>query len=733
MAGRKKQKSTAKLQSFLTTALSILIEIFISIGKPFYFIISHIFISILFVFFIIGKLFFKLLYFIKKINFHFPKIKYPSFKIKPLDIKINKKFTFSALIISLFSFLIYFLVFKDLPSPHELTTRQIDVSTKIYDRNDNLLYTIYKNKNRTPVRLIDVPNHLKMATIAAEDAEFYDHIGFSAKGTIRAIYKNISKGKLEGGSTITQQLVKNALLSSEKTYIRKIRELILSIGVEFTFTKDQILEMYLNEVSYGGTIYGIQEASLHYFGKDVNKLTLAESALIAGLPQSPTKYSPFGNHPDLTFSRQREVLHLMVVNKFITKQEEDVALAERITFYPNKQNIEAPHFVMFIREKLIEEYGEETVLKGGLTVKTTLDLNIQKMAEQIAQQEIKKLSNLNVTNAGVVVLNPVNNEILAMVGSVDYFDTEKGGNVNVTTRIRQPGSSIKIVNYAAGLSDGLTLASIIDDSPTSFNVIGQKPYTPKNYDGTYKGKITLRQAFAESRNIPAVKVLASIGVNKMIDLAENMGITTWKDRSRYGLSLTLGGGETKLLELAEVYSTVANYGNKQEIKSILEVKNYKNKSIYQTNRFSETSKKVLDPRVAYLLINVLKDNFARSPAFGSNSKLVIKNHPEVAVKTGTSNDLKDNLTIGFNKDYVVAVWVGNNNSSPMSRIASGITGAAPIWNGVMSSLLKDKPTIEWATPSGMIYKECYGRKEWFLEEKQLNCPKIIEPAAKTEN
>ncbi len=724
MAGRKKKS---------TTALSLLIAVFTSIGKPFYFIISHIFILILFVFFIIGKLFFKLLYFIKKINFHFPKIKYPSFKIKPLDIKINKKFTFSALIISLFSFLIYFLVFKDLPSPHELTTRQIDVSTKIYDRNDNLLYTIYKNKNRTPVRLIDVPNHLKMATIAAEDAEFYDHIGFSAKGTIRAIYKNISKGKLEGGSTITQQLVKNALLSSEKTYIRKIRELILSIGVEFTFTKDQILEMYLNEVSYGGTIYGIQEASLHYFGKDVNKLTLAESALIAGLPQSPTKYSPFGNHPDLTFSRQREVLHLMMVNKFITKQEEDVALAERITFYPNKQNIEAPHFVMFIREKLIEEYGEETVLKGGLTVKTTLDLNIQKMAEQIAQQEIKKLSNLNVTNAGVVVLNPVNNEILAMVGSIDYFDTEKGGNVNVTTRIRQPGSSIKIVNYAAGLSDGLTLASIIDDSPTSFNVIGQKPYTPKNYDGTYKGKITLRQAFAESRNIPAVKVLASIGVNKMIDLAENMGITTWKDRSRYGLSLTLGGGETKLLELAEVYSTVANYGNKQEIKSILEVKNYKNKSIYQTNRFSETSKKVLDPRVAYLLINVLKDNFARSPAFGSNSKLVIKNHPEVAVKTGTSNDLKDNLTIGFNKDYVVAVWVGNNNSSPMSRIASGITGAAPIWNGVMSSLLKDKPTIEWATPSGMIYKECYGRKEWFLEEKQLNCPKIVEPAAKTEN
>lgn len=491
--------------------------------------------------------------------------------------------------------------------------------------------------------------------------------------------------------------------------------------------------MYLNEVSYGGTVYGIQEASKHYFDKNVENLSLAEAALLAGLPQSPTRYSPFGNNPDQTFSRQREVLHLMKINKFITEDQEMQAVSERITFAPNRQNILAPHFVMYIREKLIAEYGEEVVSKSGLTVKTTLDLNVQKLAEAAAKDEIAKLKNLNVSNAGVVILDPKNGEILAMVGSVDYFDSKNDGNVNVTTRLRQPGSSIKIVNYAQALLNGLTLSSIIEDSPISFKVAGQKTYIPKNYDGKYKGKITVRQAFAQSRNIPAVKILASYGVSKMIDLGKKMGITTWNDRSRFGLSLTLGGGETKLLDLTQVYSVVANNGIKNEIQSITEIRNYKNKVLFSQNRFEIINNQVLDPRVAFLLIDVLRDNLARSPTFGSNSMLVVKNHPEVAVKTGTSNDLKDNLTIGFNKDYIIGVWVGNNNSAPMSRIASGITGAAPIWNRVMSALLKEKPSVEWPVPSGLVKKECYGRFEWFLEERQLNCPKIVEPAAKTSN
>lgn len=733
MAGKKKDT---------TTALFYLAVFLTAIGKPFYRILSSVFVAIIFVLYITGHIFRKIISLflqiklpvisLSKIKFQkkTSKIIYPKFKLNIKNQRVKIYLIILFFISLLFAFSFYIL--HDLPSPKELTTRQIDVSTKIYDRNGILLYTIYKDKNRTPVKLSQIPENIRLATLAAEDAEFYTHNGFSIKGIIRAITKNLSERKIEGGSTITQQLVKNALLSSEKTYIRKLRELILSVGVEMNYSKDEILEMYLNEVSYGGTVYGIGEASIHYFGKNVDKLTLAEAALIAGLPQSPTRYSPFGNNPDLTFSRQREVLHLMKVNKFITEAEEQEAIAKRITFAANKQNILAPHFVMYVREKLIEEYGEEVVMKGGLTVTTTLDLNIQTLAEKIAKEEIVKLKNLKVTNASVIILNPKNGEILAMVGSVDYFDTKSDGNVNVTTRARQPGSSIKVVNYAQALSEGLTLASIVDDSPVSFKVAGQKPYSPKNYDGTYKGKITVRQALAQSRNIPAVKILASFGVSKMIDLGQKMGIGSWNDRSRFGLSLTLGGGETKLIDMAQVYSVIANSGVKNSIKDITEVKNYEGKALFNINRFIEESEKVIDPRIAYLLIDVLKDGMARTPTFGVNSMLVVPNHPEIAVKTGTSNDLKDNLTIGFNQDYVVAVWVGNNDSSPMSRIASGITGAAPIWNKIMRALVNNEPAKEWDIPEGLVYKECYGRFEWFLEERQLNCSKILEPAASTE-
>ena len=717
-----------------TTALLILTTFFAAVGKPFYFILSHIFIAIVFTIYFVGQgiiIIWNVLKTIKIPAIKIPVTVIPKLKLFRPHITIRKRYLFSFLFLSFAIYLFYFFVLKDLPSPKELTTRQVDVSTKIYDRNDNLLYTIYKDKNRTPVKLGQVPESVKLATLAAEDAEFYTHVGFSIKGMFRALSKNVSEGKLQGGSTITQQLVKNALLSSEKTYVRKIRELILSLGVEMNYSKDEIFEMYLNEVSYGGSIYGIQEASKHYFDKNVSELTLAEAALLAGLPQSPTRYSPFGNNPELTFSRQREILHLMKVNKYITAEDEVIATSERITFAPNRQDIKAPHFVMFVREKLIEEYGEEVVLKGGLTVKTTLDINIQNLAEKVAKDEIEKLKGLKVGNTGIVVLNPKNGEVLAMVGSVNYFDTQKGGNVNVTTRPRQPGSSIKLINYAEALSNGLTLASIIDDSPISFNIPGQKPYNPKNYDGTYKGKITVRQALAQSRNIPAVKILASYGVSKMIDLGEKMGITTWSDRSRFGLSLTLGGGETKLLEMAEVYSVVANGGVKNNIKSISEIKSFKGKTLFSINKFDNSKEQVLDPRVSYLLIDVLKDNVARSPAFGLNSMLVVKDHPEVAVKTGTSNDLKDNLTIGFNQDYLVAVWVGNNDGSPMSRIASGITGAAPIWNRIITTLLNNNNSEEWEVPNGLVLKDCYSRKEWFLEEKQLACPKIIEPALST--
>lgn len=707
------------------------------IGKPFYFLLSKTIISILFIFYSVGHGFLSigkliLKFKLPKLTFPTISISFPKFKTK---VRVKKRFLLSVVIICAFSFSFYFFILKDLPSPKELITRQQEVSTKIYDRNGILLYTIYKDKNRTLVSLDQVPNHVRLATLAAEDAEFYTHPGFSIKGMLRALNKNVREGKLQGGSTITQQLVKNALLSSEKTYIRKLREIILSVGVEMNFSKDEILQMYLNEVSYGGTAYGIQEASNHYFGKNVNQLNLSEAALLAGLPQSPTKYSPFGANPETSFSKQREVLHLMRVNKFITSDEEDEAITKPISFAPNKTTILAPHFVMFVKNQLAKEYGEEMVEKGGLSVITTLDFQIQTLAEKVVSKEINTLQRLNVRNGAVIVLNPKTGEILAMVGSKDYFDTKNDGNVNVTTRARQPGSSIKVVNYAYALSNGFTLSSIIDDSPITFNVPGTTPYTPRNYDGIFKGKITLRSALAQSRNVPAIKVLASYGVEKMVDLGRSMGITTWNDPSRFGLSLTLGAGEVKLLDLAQVYATIANGGIRPKIKSISKITNYKNTILYpDSNRFNqEKPKQIIDPRVAYLLIDVLRDNLARSPAFGSNSTLSLLNHPEVAVKTGTSNNLRDNLTVGFNQNYLVAVWVGNNDNSPMSRVASGITGASPIWNKIMGALLANTKSVDWLVPTGLIKQECFGKNEWYLKEKIQTCPKIIEPAASTFN
>lgn len=759
MARRKKSATKRIYKHYEKTAPKNKVSLFLilgfilaSIGRPFYFLFSKIFIALLFLVYLLGHSIFEILKFldgviipsIKRVRLpsfelpkitlsrlQFPLINLPKLNLRLPRIRVRKRFLFPVLFLFFVSLYTWLYILKDLPSPDNLITRQLEVSTKIYDRNGILLYTIYKDKNRTPVELSQVPNYVRLATLAAEDAEFYNHPGISFRGITRALSKNIREGKLQGGSTITQQLVKNALLSSEKTIIRKAREIILSFQVEYYFSKDEILEMYLNEVSFGGTNYGIGQASLVYFGKNIENLSLAEAALLAGLPQSPSKYSPFGSHPELSFSRQREILHLMRVNKFITPDEEEEAIIQKISFAPNKTEILAPHFVMYAKDQLVEAYGEEVVQQGGLSVKTTLDYQIQLLVEKSINEEIVKLKSLNVGNAAVVVLDPKTGEILAMAGSHDYFDFEKDGNVNVTTRPRQPGSSIKIINYAYALSNGLTLSSTVEDTPITFNTPGSSPYTPKNYDNKYRGKISLRSALAESRNIPAVKILASYGVGKMIDLGEKMGITTWGDRSRFGLSLTLGGGEVKLLDLARVYATVANYGVRPQLRSITEVRNYKSKILYSLNRFEMSKIQVLDPRVAYLLIDVLKDNNARSPAFGSSSMLVIPNHSEVAVKTGTSNDLKDNLTVGFNQNYLVAVWVGNNDNTPMSRIASGVTGAAPIWNKIMSGLLSNTASIEWQIPEKMVKSECFSKNEWYLEEKIQVCPKIVEPAPST--
>lgn len=729
---------------------------------------------------------------VAKIKTPLPKISIPRILPKP-------KFIFIFLLSSLLLTVFWISILRDLPHPGQLVTRDIEVSTKIYDRNGRLLYKIYKEKNRTIVPLEQIPLHVRLTTLAIEDAEFYVHPGFSVKGILRSVIRNLKRGELTGGSTITQQLVKNALLSPEKTITRKLKEIILAVGVEVTFTKDQILEMYLNEVSYGGTAYGIQEAAQVYFGKDVDALSLAEAALLAGLPRSPTKFSPFGPNPDLALKRQKEVLNLMAVNKYLTREQLKTVEKEKLDFAPNKIDIEAPHFVMYVRQALVEKYGEEVVEKGGLEVMTTLDYSIQKMAEEAVKSEVEKLTKLRVGNGAALVINPKTGEILAMVGSKDYFDLDADGNVNVTTRLRQPGSSIKIVNYSYALSNGYTPATLLSDTPITFSVAGQPPYSPRNYDGAFRGKIPLRNALAESRNVPATKVLASYGVNKMIEQGRKMGITTWNDPSKYGLSLTLGGGDVTLIDLAKAYATIANYGRRPEFTSIIKVTNYKGKVLEKNGCTLKQDKfklanlvnaaeaaeaqsawaeaavpcqeeQVLDPRVAFLLIDILSDNQARAPAFGSHSQLVIPGHSEVVVKTGTSNNLRDNLTFGFNQQYLVAVWVGNNDNSPMSRVASGVTGAAPIFNKIMRALLATKENHPWEVPEGLVQipictlaatlpcEGCPTRVEWFLEENQptKNCSteqverikeekekgglprggalrgEIIEPAARTE-
>jgi membrane carboxypeptidase/penicillin-binding protein len=380
---------------------------------------------------------------------------------------------------------------------------------------------------------------------------------------------------------------------------------------------------------------------------------------------------------------------------------------------------------MYIRQLLVDKYGEDMVEKGGLEVTTSLDLSIQETAEQVVQSEVAKLGGLHVGNGAALVVNPQTGEILAMVGSKNYFDAAYDGQVNVTTSLRQPGSSIKVVNYAYALSNGYTPATIIDDSPITYVTAGTTPYSPVNYDGQFRGPIPLRSALAQSRNIPAVKVLASYGVAKMITEGQKMGITTWTDPSDYGLSLTLGGGAVTALDLSRVYSTVANYGKRPDLLPILEVKDYKGKVLEKN---SPTVNQEIDPRVAFLLTDILKDNNARAPEFGSYSYLVIKDHPEVAVKTGTSNDLRDNWTVGYNQNYLVLTWVGNNDNSPMSHVASGVTGASPIWNKIMSAILNNEPSIDWKVPDGVSKinicsitgtlpcDSCPTKQEWFLDE-----------------
>ncbi len=601
---------------------------------------------------------------------------------------------------------------KTLPKPTLLTVRDIPTSSRIYDRNGKILYEIYADENRTPVQLSEIPDIVKQATIAIEDKDFYTHNGFSLKGIIRAFVHNINSSTIEGGSTLTQQLVRSALLTPEKTITRKLKELILSIWTEHLYTKDQILEMYLNQVPYGGTSWGIEAASETYFGKRVKDLTLGESALLAGLPAAPTVYSPFGNNPQFAKTRQEEVLDKMVEMGVLNQDKAKEVKEEPLNFKKPMIPIIAPHFVMYVKNLLEEQYGERIVEKGGLRIITTLDSELQEKTQTILSENIERLKSLHVGNGAVLITNPKTGEILTMAGSANYFDIPNQGNVNVTTSLRQPGSSIKVVNYAAALNSGYTAASILDDSPVSYRLAGFPSYIPVNYDGKFHGKVSLRTALASSYNVPAVKVLGTIGVAKMIEQGKLMGITSWNDEGRFGLSLTLGGGEVTMLDMAKVYGTLANRGIREDLTPFIRITNYKGESLPLPeirNKMQATS-----PEIAFIISDILSDNRARTPAFGPNSALVIPGKT-VAVKTGTSDNKRDNWTIGYTQDFVTTVWVGNNDNTPMNpTLTSGVTGAAPIWNTVMNNILENKESQPFPIPTGIISIPCLGRTEYFI-------------------
>lgn len=627
-------------------------------------------------------------------------------KKKFSNYRFFKKYWFIFLLLVVFAGLFYRYILRDLPSPTGLSSGNIPQSTQIFDRNGILLYTIYNTRNQTFIPLSSIPKSVQEATIAIEDKDFYRHGPIDLRGIARAAYSTIFRKQTQGGSTITQQLVKNGLLTSERTITRKIKEAILAFATELLYPKNKILELYLNQIPYGGTAYGIEAASRTYFGKHAKDLDLAEAALLAGLPESPTTFSPFGSHPELAKNRQLLVLQSMQQQGYITKSQENSAANESLHYQKFADMIKAPHFALYIKDLLEKKYGEKTVEEGGLNVRTSLDLSIQNMTQASVSAEIDKLSSYHVTNGASLVTNPSTGEILAMVGSRDYFDTTNtDGNVNVALMLRQPGSSIKPINYALGLLNGYTAATPFVDEAVCFPNPGGKDYCPENYDGQFHGVQQIRYALGNSLNIPAVKMLKLNGVANMIATASAMGITTFQNSDRYGLSLTLGGGEVNMLDMITAFGVFANGGYRINLHPILKVTDHTGKILEEYQPFSSPifGKKVLPPGVAFIISNILSDNGARLIDFGPSSELLIPKHT-VSVKTGTTNDFRDNWTIGYTPSYAVAVWVGNNDNTPMNRIASGITGAAPIWHDIMNQLLKNKPDETFQRPSDVIQK-----------------------------
>ena len=607
---------------------------------------------------------------------------------------------------------VYAYIAVQLPAPEELESRAAAFkSVKFFDRSGQLLYEMVNPEGgrRTIVRLDQISPYLRQATIATEDKNFYQHAGVDPVGILRAIWQNINEGEIvSGASTIPQQLARTVLLPPEergqRTLRRKIKEAVLSAEITRRYPKDTILELYLNEIYYGNVAYGIEAAAETYFGKSAANLNLAESALLAGLPQAPARYDPFVD-PDAARRRQANVFNLMVAAGYITPEQATVAWNSPLQYAPPRNDIHAPHFVNYVRQQLEAKYGPDVLYRSGFQVHTTLDADLQAIAERVTYDHVKSLASRHVSNAALVATRPDTGEILAMVGSIDFFDASIDGQVNVATRLRQPGSSIKPVCYLAAFERDWTPATLIMDMETHFPDGANPDYVPVNYDNKFHGPVLLRSALANSYNVPAVKTLQFVGLPGMLEMAHRLGIQSL-NRPDYGLSLTLGGGDVTLLEMVGAYAVLANQGRRVPLLTVLKLIDGQGYVIedaqHQPQGGGRTGLQVISPQHAYLITDILSDREARTPAFGARSVLNLSR--PAAAKTGTTNDWRDNWTMGYTPDLVAGVWVGNNDNSPMSDV-SGLTGAAPIWHDFMEEALQGTPAKSFPRPAGIMSME----------------------------
>jgi len=622
--------------------------------------------------------------------------------IKISLVLLIKTLTVFSIILGLAGLSYFVYLYKTLPNPTSGAMLAAPESTRILDKNGELLYEVHGEVKRTLIPLSDIPVNLKNATIALEDKEFYRHYGFDLSSILRALKANIDHGEIQqGASTITQQLARIAFLDKEPTYSRKIKELVLAVKIEKKYTKDEILEMYLNNIPYGSNAYGIEAASEMYFGKPARELNLLECAYLAALPKAPSSYSPYGSNIAALHKRAKSAIIRMLELGYLTDAEEKEALAEgELKFKRIPIKINAPHFVFYILDILNKEYGEKKVQQGGMIVYTSLDIKLQSQAEKIVRdQGFINEEKYGAGNAALVALNPRNGEILAMVGSRNYFEPGDGA-FNVALSLRQPGSSFKPYVYVTAMENGLNPATMLMDVQTNFAKDNHGvAYIPHNYSGRNYGPVSVRKALAGSLNIPAVKTLVLVGIDKSIDTAERLGLTTLKERKRFGPALVLGGAEVKLLEHTAGLGALGNGGVKQNLSPILKIIDTRNNIIFEKENSSGTE--AVDPQAAFLINSILSDTEARKFIFGRNKNLDIPGR-EVAVKTGTTQDFRDAWTIGYTPSLAVGVWVGNNDNSPMRFGADGSVVAAPIWKKFMDETIAKQAPEKFTRPEGIV-------------------------------